>query len=102
VRINPNTATWWELDELPGIGEVKARAIVAFREQHSAEARAANPGVRPPPAFSKPEDLKQVKGIGPATVEKMRPMLTFDESVSKPKSSTRKAPTRSSRRRRGH
>jgi len=78
IRINPNTATWWELCELPGIGEVKARAIVAFREEFRAEARRENPRAALPPAFQTPEDLDQVKGIGPATVEKMRPLLSFD------------------------
>jgi DNA uptake protein ComE-like DNA-binding protein len=81
IKINPNTAEWWELDELPGIGEVKARAIVAYREEFRNAALAANPRVDPPPAFQKPEDLAEVKGIGPATVEKMRPMLTFGGPV---------------------
>jgi DNA uptake protein ComE-like DNA-binding protein len=83
VKINPNTATWWELCELPGIGEVKARAIVAFREEFRAEAKRENPRAAPPPAFEKPEDLDQVKGIGPATVEKMRPLLTFDRPAGR-------------------
>jgi hypothetical protein len=86
VKINPNTAEWWELDELPGIGEVKARAIVAYREEFRSAALAANPRAEPPPAFQKAEDLAQVKGIGPATVEKMRPMLTFDDAVVPPSS----------------
>lgn len=84
IKINPNTAEWWELDELPGIGEVKARAIVAYREEFRAAALAAHPRAEPPPAFRKPEDLAEVKGIGPATVEKMRPMLTFDGPVAPP------------------
>jgi hypothetical protein len=86
IKINPNTAEWWELGELPGIGEVKARAIVAYREAFRGAALAANPRVEPPPAFKKPEDLAQVKGIGPATVEKMRPMLIFDGPVVPPSS----------------
>ncbi|UCG32768.1 MAG: helix-hairpin-helix domain-containing protein [Phycisphaerales bacterium] len=86
IKINPNTAEWWELDELPGIGEVKARAIVAYREEYRSAALAANPRAEPSPAFQKPEDLAQVKGIGPATVEKMRSMLTFDEPVVPPSS----------------
>jgi len=86
IKINPNTATWWELAELPGIGEVKGRAIVAYREQFRREALADNPRADPPPAFTKPEDLDAVKGIGPATVEKMRPMLVFDMHQAPPKS----------------
>ena len=84
VEIDPNTAAWWELAELPGIGEVKGRAIVAYREQFRQAALAENPRADPPPAFQKPEDLDAVKGIGPATIEKMRPMLVFDAPPRKP------------------
>ena len=45
-----NTATVDELDTLPGIGEAKAAAIVAYREAHG--------------GFSSVEELLQVKGIG--------------------------------------
>lgn len=48
--ININTATIEELDELPGVGEATARAIVEDREQNG--------------PFSVPEDLMRVSGIG--------------------------------------
>lgn len=79
--IDANSATWWELTELPGIGETKARAIVAYREQFRDDFLAENPGAEPPPAFVKPQDLDHVKGIGPATVKKMRPMLRWPETT---------------------
>ncbi len=34
-KININRAEAWLLEALPGIGEVKARAVIAYREQHS-------------------------------------------------------------------
>jgi len=54
--VNINTAGLEELCTLAGIGEVKARAIIAWRE--------ANGG------FAKVEDLTQVKGIGAKTLER--------------------------------
>lgn len=50
VPVNINTATIEELDELPGVGEATARAIVEDREQNG--------------PFSVPEDLMRVSGIG--------------------------------------
>lgn len=80
LRIDPNVATWWELAELPGIGEIKARAIIAYREQFRSDALNDDPDAVPPPAFTSAEDLDNVKGIGPVTVEKMRPVLLFDQA----------------------
>lgn len=48
-----NSATEEELTTLPGIGEVLARRIVAYREEHG--------------PFSSPEELMEVSGIGKAT-----------------------------------
>jgi competence protein ComEA len=75
--IDPNTAPWWELAELPGIGEVKAHAIITYRTEFRDAAQAENPDAEPPPAFTCAEDLEAVSGIGPKTVAKMRPLLTF-------------------------
>ncbi len=59
IRVNINTATSEELAAmLLGVGQKKAEHIVAFRELHG--------------AFKSPDDLKLVKGIGQATVDKNR------------------------------
>ncbi|GGD71772.1 ComEA family DNA-binding protein [Paenibacillus nasutitermitis] len=57
-KINLNRATAAELDALPGIGEAKARAIVADREKNG--------------PFRSVDDLLRVKGIGPKLLEKMK------------------------------
>lgn len=59
-KINLNTATAAELETLPGIGESRAAAIVAYREEHG--------------AFQSVEELLEVPGIGEATLEKVRDM----------------------------
>jgi hypothetical protein len=69
-RLDPNTATWQELAVLPQIGEKRAREIVAYRDAF----RARQPDRL---AFARPQDLMNVKGIGPAMVETIRPHLTF-------------------------
>jgi competence ComEA-like helix-hairpin-helix protein len=70
-RINPNEAPVASLMRLPQIGTARARAIVAQRERHGSDAGG-------PPVFRKAEDLQQIKGIGPAIVEEVRPWLQFD------------------------
>ncbi len=62
--IDINTATWVEWLQLDAIGEVLARRIVDYREQHG--------------PFQSIDDLNQVHGIGDVTLEKMRPYLTVD------------------------
>lgn len=64
-RIDPKQAPWWEWASLPGIGEVRAKAIVAYREQ----TRAGQPSDREARSFIVPADLEKVLGIGPQTVE---------------------------------
>jgi len=70
-RINPNYASAASLARLPGIGLTRARAIIALRERLQREA-----GLNP--AFRTAEDLAQVKGIGPSTIEGIRAWLRFD------------------------
>ncbi len=71
--INPNTAAEFELLILPGIGPGKAKAIVAYRQAHR------DPDKPDTPVFERVEDLRNVSGIGPKTLEKLRPRLTFDD-----------------------
>lgn len=56
---------------LPGIGPALSKAIVDER----------NPARDP---FRNPDDLERVHGIGPRTVERIRPFLTFESGESPP------------------
>ena len=58
--INVNTASAEELQRLPAVGPVMAQAIIA--------ARTASP-------FESVSDLDRVKGIGPKTLDKLRPFV---------------------------
>jgi competence ComEA-like helix-hairpin-helix protein len=78
-RVDPNTATWMELDRLPGIGEVTAKNIVQYREKRRAETGE--------PAFRSADDLRRVKGIGPKTLEQIRSGLRFPEASDEPQPS---------------
>ena len=62
-KININTASAGELDALPGIGPVYAGRIVEYRN--------ANGG------FKSIEELDNIKGIGPATINKLRDKVTI-------------------------
>ena len=73
TKIDPNTADWAAWAALPGIGEKRAKEIVAWREAYLV----GRPGEV---AFAKPEDLTKVKGIGKATVEALTPFLLFPEA----------------------
>jgi DNA uptake protein ComE-like DNA-binding protein len=78
-RIDPNTADWQTLAALPGIGEAKARDIVAYRERKRAEAKDPSLVV-----FDAPGDLLYVRGIGAALVEAMKPHLLFPPATRRP------------------
>ena len=70
-RINPNFASVASLARLPGIGRVRADAIVTYREslrENAAEEK----------AFEQLNDLQKVRGIGPKTVENMAKWVKFD------------------------
>jgi hypothetical protein len=70
TRIDANTADWQTLAAIPGLGEKRAKDIVAFRERMLAR----RPGRR---VFERPADLILVRGIGPATVANIEPYLIF-------------------------
>jgi competence protein ComEA len=62
--VNLNTATQQELQLLPGIGESRAKAVIEARKRKG--------------GFQKVEDLLEVKGIGEAGLEKLRPHVTLE------------------------
>ena len=62
-KLNLNTATQAELIALPGIGESMANRILALRRVRR---------------FHKVDDLLQVRGIGQAKLEKLRPYVKVE------------------------
>ena len=62
-KININTATMEQLQELPGVGPVTAQRILDYRENFT---------------FSVPEDLMEVKGIGQKTFAKLKDLVTVE------------------------
>jgi competence protein ComEA len=60
--VNVNTATAAELEALPGIGEVLAQAIVDHRTENG--------------PFTSVDQLLDVSGIGDATLEDLRDLVT--------------------------
>ena len=61
VPLDLNQATTAELAQVPGITQTLAQRIVAQRDRLG--------------GFSRLEDLRAVKGIGPVTLKKLRPSL---------------------------
>jgi hypothetical protein len=70
LRINPNTASQASLVRLGGIGRARALDIIHYRQTHRQEG----------PVFRSPQDLEQIRGIGPKTSAKLSPWLTFDDN----------------------
>ena len=60
-QLDINTAAWPELTLLPGVGETLARRIVADRQRQG--------------RFAEVGELTRVEGIGPKTIEQIRPFL---------------------------
>jgi len=60
--VNLNSASAQELDGLPGVGEVLAGRIVAWREENG--------------MFGSVDDLGEVQGIGPKVLENLRELVT--------------------------
>ncbi len=61
-KININTASIEQLKTLNGIGDVKAKAIVEYREKNG--------------GFKSVDELDNVDGIGKATIDKLRDQIT--------------------------
>lgn len=64
--ININTASKDELMQLEGVGTVIAERIVEYREANG--------------PFKAPEDIVNVKGIGPSTYEKNKDRITVGQA----------------------
>ena len=60
--VNLNTADQALLESLPEVGPVTAQAILAWREEHG--------------GFTAVQELLEVDGIGPATLETLAPLVT--------------------------
>ena len=64
-----NRATADQLESLPGIGAVKAAAILAERDSRG--------------GFQSMEELEAVRGIGPSLVAKLRPLVVLGTKKAK-------------------
>lgn len=62
TALDINTATVEQLQTLPGIGRARAQAIVDERTQNG--------------PFTSVDDLARVQGVGPATVNNLRSLIT--------------------------
>lgn len=60
-QLNVNQADWPELIQLPGVGRRLAERLIAEREEQG--------------EFRSVEELSRVGGIGPRTIERIRPYL---------------------------
>lgn len=69
IKLNINETTIDELVELPGIGPVKAKAIVDYRDLHG--------------DFEKITDLLKIKGIGEKGLAKIVGLITVGDAKKK-------------------
>ena len=78
TRLNINQATAEALEALPGVGPSRAAQIVELRQSLG--------------GFSTYEQLLEVNGIGPRTLEKMRDYMTLDGGVPELSGEPQEAP----------
>lgn len=65
-RINVNKADREALKALPGIGPAYSKRIIVYREKNG--------------GFKTIEELKEIKGIGPKRLEKLKPFVKLKDS----------------------
>ena len=68
VILDINTAPWYELVLLPRLGEVKAKAIVAYREKYG--------------NFKSLDELANVSGIGQSIVDAIRDYIKIGSEAA--------------------
>jgi len=66
ARVNINSASADELASLPGIGPAKAKAIIEYRSEEP---------------FTRPEDLRKVKGIGDKLYERLKDQIMVEPTA---------------------
>jgi competence protein ComEA len=64
AKVNINVATAKELQGLPGVGQVTAERIIAYRTEKG--------------KFRSPDDLLKVKGVGKKSLEKIRGLISIE------------------------
>jgi competence protein ComEA len=64
-KVDINRAEVWLLQALPGIGEVRAQAIIDYRSQNG--------------LFKNIEDITQIPGLNQSTFEKIKELITISE-----------------------
>ncbi|MCP4250678.1 MAG: helix-hairpin-helix domain-containing protein [bacterium] len=80
LRLDPNSAEWWELTVIPGVGEVTAKRVVDYRRTWQDDIEPPTGAVpSDPAAFHIVADLQRVKGIGSKTAARMAPYLSFPQ-----------------------
>lgn len=68
-KVNVNTATAQQLEDLPGIGPALAKRILEYRQKAG--------------GFKSTNELLNVKGIGEKSLLKLQPHVTVGESPAK-------------------
>jgi competence protein ComEA len=63
-RLDLNRADYAQLVQLPGVGPSLAQRIEDYRRQHG--------------GFRSVDELRQVRGVGPAVLERLRPFVTVE------------------------